>query len=287
MEQENQPQEHLPNLHVEIIGVNKYNHLKSLKSDVLTDEQKKQIELFESKSTQATPEQIQANFDYFDKIKQPKKEIEFSISAKELYKAFKSNFETVTGKEFKIIEDVTIKNLEPIIYYFSKDERFFECENLSKLSVPSFEKGLLIIGTYGNGKTSTLRVFEHIFKMVKPITFKGYTANDVVNMFEKCDSDIDRDEFEARMWRGKRFFDDVKTEKMASNYGKINLFKEIIEERYSRKLITHITCNFKEGFEGDLEAAVDEFGEKYGSRVYDRIFEMFNIIEFKGKSFRK
>lgn len=285
MEQENQHKD-LQKFPVEMIGVNKYNHLKSLKSEVLTDEQKKQIELFESKSTQATPEQMKANFDYFDKIKQPKKNIEFSVTAKQLYKAFKANFETVTGKEFKIVDE-TIENLEPIIYYFSKDERFFQCKNLSKLSVPSFEKGLLMIGTYGNGKTSTLRVFEHIFKPIKSMTFKGYTANDVVNMFEKCDSDVDRNEFEAKMWRGKRFFDDVKTEKMASNYGKINLFKEIIEERYSRKLITHLTANFKEGFEGDLEAAIDEFGEKYGSRVYDRVFEMFNIIEFKGKSFRK
>jgi len=282
MENQNQPQGISS-----IIGVNKYNHLKSIKPENRTEEEKKMIEIYEAKSTQATPEQIQANFDYFDKLKQQKEEFEFSITAKHLWNLFKSNFELVNKKEFQIIPEITIENLEPIIYYFSKDERFFNCKNLSKLSIPSFEKGLLIIGTYGNGKTSTMRVFEHIFKPIKSMTFKGYSANEVVNMFEKCDSDIDRDEFEAKMWRGKRFFDDVKTEKLASNYGKVNIFKEIFEERYSRKLITHATANFKDGFEGDIDAAVEEFGEKYGNRVYDRIFEMYNIIEFKGKSFRK
>jgi len=270
-----------------IIGVNKYNHLKSLKPESLSDEQKQQIESYEAKSTQATPEQIKANFDYFDKIQQPKEDVEFKISAKHLYDLFKLNFHTINKRPFIKVENVTIKNLEPLIYYFSKDERFFGCENLSKISVPSFDKGILLVGTYGNGKTSTMRVFEHIFKEIESTTFKGYSANEVVNMFEKCNSDIDRDEFEARMWRGKRFFDDVKTEKIASNYGKVNLFKEIFEERYSRKLITHATCNFKEGFEGDVDIAIEEFGEKYGNRVYDRMFDMFNIIEFKGNSFRK
>ena len=113
-------------------------------------------------------------------------------------------------------------------------------------------------------------------------------------MFEKSSSEIQRDEFEKIMWRGSRYFDDLKTERIASNFGKVNIFKEILEERYNRMNTnstsinkTFITCNFKEGFENDIEAAIDEFGEKYGGRVYDRIFEMFNILEFKGLSFRK
>ena len=79
-----------------------------------------------------------------------------------LWILFKSNFKITNNKPFEISE-FTIKNLEPIIYYFSKDERFFECYNLKKeFSVPSFDKGLLIIGNFGNGKTSTMKVFENI-----------------------------------------------------------------------------------------------------------------------------
>ena len=215
------------------------------------------------------------------------KETEFKIKAKALYDLFKDKFNEVAGRPFIKIEGITIKNLEPIIYYFSKDERFFESENLCKLSEPSFDKGLLIIGNFGNGKTSTMITFEKIFQNIKGVSFKGYTANEVVGMFEKCSDDISKKEFERKVNFGNRYFDDVKTERLASNFGKVNIFKDILESRYNNKVKTFITCNFKDGFEGNIEVALEEFGEKYGGRVHDRLFEMFNIIEFKGKSFRK
>lgn len=273
------------------IGIRKYEYLRSLKFDDLSEIQKKQIEDYESKSKTQTPEQKKKQTEYFKRILEPVEEKEFSITAKELWVLFKANFQEVNKRPFVKIEGITIKNLEPLIYYFSKDERFFECENLKKeLSVPSFEKGILIIGNFGNGKTSTMKVFEKIFKGIKGIGFKGFSTNEVVMMFEKCTgdkSDVLRDEFNKLMFSGSRYFDDLKTERIASNFGKVNIFKEILEERYNRKSKTHGTCNFKKDFPNDFEMAIQEFQEKYESRVYDRIFEMFNIIEFKGKSFRK
>ena len=290
MQQQKHSQE-IDNIETSIIGIRKYEHLKSLKAESLSDEQKKQIEVYESKQRFATPEQIELQNNYFDKILKPKEKKPFSITSRKLWELFKANFQEVNGRPFIKIEGITVKNLEPLIYYFSKDDRFFECENLNKeLSVPSFDKGLLIIGNYGNGKTSTMKVFEKIFKGIPDVGFKGYSANETVLMFEKCtgdEADTLRKEFEKTMWRGIRYFDDLKTERIASNFGKVNIFKEILEERYRLQSKTHITCNYKEGFENDLQAAVDEFGDKYGGRVWDRIFEMFNVIEFKGKSFRR
>lgn len=271
-----------------MIGFNKYQNLKSLKPENLTEEQSSQIKAYELKQTKATPEQFAREVKHFERVFQPEVKKEFSITAKELWILFKSNFQEVNKRPFIKIEGVTIKNLEPLIYYFSKDVRFFECDNLNKeLSVPSFDKGLLIIGNFGNGKTSTMKVFEKIFKGVSGVGFKGYSANEVVTMFEKCSTDLDREAFENQLWRGIRYFDDLKTERIASNYGKVNIFKEIIEERYNRKAKTHVTCNFKKDYPDDLNAALDEFEDKYEGRVYDRLFEMYNIIEFKGKSFRK
>lgn len=270
-----------------VVGPRKYEYLKSLKFEDLTDEEKAKIEFYESKNRVATPEQVKKNKEFLQGLVGEKPKVDFSITARKLWEIFKANFQEVNGRPFVKIEGVTIKNLEPLIYYFSKDNRFFECDNLTNLSEPSFEKGLLIIGNFGNGKTSTMKVFEKIFKGISGIGFKGFSANEVVTMFEKCNNDVDRTEFEKSMWRGTRYFDDLKTEKIASNYGKVNLFKEIIEERYNRKSKTYVTCNFKKDFPNDLNAALDEFEDKYESRVYDRLFEMFNIIEFKGKSFRK
>jgi hypothetical protein len=270
-----------------VIGPRKYEFLKSLKISELTDDDKARMEYYESKHRTATPEQIQKNKEFLQGLLDEKPKVEYSITAKQLWELFKANFEAVNGRPFVKIDGITIKNLEPLIYYFSKDKRFFECENLSRLSEPSFEKGLLIIGNFGNGKTSTMKVFEKIFKGIPGIGFKGFSANEAVTMFEKCSLDTDRNEFEKMMWRGIRYFDDLKTERLASNFGKVNIFKEIIEERYDRKSKTYVTCNFKKDFPNDLNAALDEFEDKYESRVYDRLFEMFNIIEFKGKSFRK
>lgn len=270
------------------IGFNRYQFLKGLSFEDLTEEEKGQIKAYEELH-QPTEEQIENRKKFVRRIvaPEPEKEVEFKITAMQLFKLFKEKFLEVNGRPLIKIEGITIKNLEPLIYYFSKDERFFGCENLSKLSEPSFDKGLLVIGNFGNGKTSTMITFERIFQNIKGISFKGYSANEVVGMFEKCGDDISKKEFERKVNFGTRYFDDVKTERIASNFGKVNLFKDILESRYNNKVKTLVTCNYKEGFKGDTKAALDEFGEKYGGRVHDRLFEMFNIIEFKGKSFRK
>lgn len=271
-----------------IIGIRKYEYLKSINPEHLSDEQKEQIRVFEERKNICFNSKKAS--DYFKELNKGKVQKELQVEARELYDLLVKKFPEVNGKQFQKQEGITIANLSPLIYYFSKDKRFFECDNLSRISEPSFDKGLLIIGGFGNGKTSVMKTFESIFKGIKGFNFKGYSANEVVTEFEKCtgdNADILRKEFENSMWKGIRYFDDLKTERIASNFGKVNIFKEILEERYRLGSLTYVTCNYKEGFPNDLEKALDEFEDKYGSRVYDRLYQMFNIIEFKGKSFRK
>jgi len=267
------------------IGYNKYQNLKNLPYATLTDLEKSQIEGFEQKNMPSL-EQREWSKNYIANMLSQKEEKPFKTTALLLGNVFKTTFVSVHGKEF-VKDEFTTNNILPLVYYFAKDLRFFECENLSKSSNPSFDKGILIVGTFGNGKTAAMRVFEQIFRTIKGMSFKGYTANEVVTMFEKCNDEISKEDFNKKVNSGQRYFDDIKTERIASNYGKVNIFKDIFETRYNSKLKTFITCNYKEGFEGNVEVALEEFGEKYGGRVYDRLFEMFNVIEFKGKSFRK
>jgi len=277
------------------IGYNKYQNLKNLPFSTLTDLEKSQMEEFKQKHLPST-EQREWSKNYIANMLSQKEEKPFKTTALLLGNVFKANFFEVHGKEF-VKDEFTTNNILPLVYYFSKDPRFFKCENLSKSSNPSFDKGILIVGTFGNGKTAAMRVFEKIFRTVKGMSFKGYTANEVVTMFEKCNDELSKEDFNKKVNLGQRYFDDIKTERIASNYGKVNIFKDILETRYNKmfdkieekKIIekTYITCNYKEGFEGNVEVALEEFGEKYGGRVYDRLFEMFNVIEFKGKSFRK
>lgn len=186
-----------------------------------------------------------------------------------------------------IANDIVLENIKPLFHYFLGDQKkFLKCKSISHLSEPRLDKGLLIIGTYGNGKTSVFKAFESAL-ICTNIRFKGFTTNEIVNLFEACERPSDKEEFYKTMNYGTRYFDDVKTERTANNYGKAELMKDILEARYINKSRTYITCNFKEGADGNVELALLEFRDKYGTWVYDRLFKMFNIIVFKGESFRK
>jgi DNA replication protein DnaC len=143
------------------------------------------------------------------------------------------------------------------------------------------------MGGYGNGKSSIMAAVQNVLQHHPTLSFAIRDANDVVLEYEQTDRPEDRKGLLRPLMNGRCFFDDIKTESIASNYGKKNLFKDILEIRYKNKLLTHVTCNYAAGENGNVQAGLNEFGQKYGGRVYDRLKDMFNIVEFKGKSFRR
>ncbi|UZO81364.1 hypothetical protein NBT05_02560 [Aquimarina sp. ERC-38] len=222
------------------------------------------------------------------------------ISRTILWKLFKKAYVLAHNKKFVETPD-TLANIAPVIEYFSMHENFFRRKALitktgnTKL-VPGFNKGLLIVGGYGNGKTTIMEalglVFDH-YRM--PMRFKGYKAHNLVTEYERIGADktyleSSKYQFCHRLTHCKGLYiDDVKKEREASNYGKVNLIRDILEKRYDHKQgKTYITCNYREGdTTNDLEDALAEFGELYGGHIYDRLFSMFNILEFKGPTFRR
>ena len=210
------------------------------------------------------------------------------ITSNILWKLFKITYKIETGKEFEETDE-SLKNISPIIKYFAYDDEFFECDRLvSEFNNPSFDKGLLIIGNYGNGKTSIMTSLSKMTIHYKiPIRFQYVNANQLVTEWETIQSPGEKSLFFEKYLCKCLYIDDVKKEKTASNYGKTEVIKEILEKRYDKKLRTLITCNYRDSDNSsDLSDALIEFN-RYGNHIYDRLFEMFNIIEFKGKSFRK
>ncbi len=209
------------------------------------------------------------------------------ISAKALLKYFLQEFKRMHGVDF-IQNPETMGNLLPLIYYFAKDKRFFECQNLRTdiIKYPSFDKGLFIMGNYGIGKTNYLKVFEEMFKKYYPHRFKIISTKDIVREYECCQTPNDKDYYYKRMYGGKLALDDTGSERKANNFGSNETLIEILETRCDRGLITHLTSNYAEGCEYDVAESLLAMNIRYGGRVYDRIFENFNIIEFKGKSMR-
>ncbi|WNH10010.1 hypothetical protein [Thalassobellus suaedae] len=286
-----------------LIGKRKYEALKALDLENITDETLlafnlqfknitvgealKMIKDYEEKYTYLSGDVAKKVGEYFEKINKPQSEKKSKELDKELlWELFTKNYFINEGVRYSK-ELQSIENIKPLIYYFIGDlENFKNCNNVSELSEPSLNKGLLIIGGYGNGKTSVMKAFESSFKKSN-IVFRSYTTNDLVMMYEAIDNQFDKDLYNNNLRSGTIYFDDVLSERDASNFGKVNIMKEIFEERYNRSLRTYITCNYKDDTNDDLEVGLAQFGERYGSRVYDRLFSMFNIIEFKGKSFRK
>lgn len=227
------------------------------------------------------------NQEYFERLSNLNStEKKVTLNKQELWNAFKLYFELDVKKPLIQSEDF-LENLKPLFYYFTGNlDSFKRCSRVSDVSIPGLDKGLLIIGDFGNGKSTIMNVLERCMIGTSKY-FKGYSANDVVLQFEGCESPSEREFLIKRMSKGTLYFDDIKSERMANNYGKTEIFREIFENRYNNKAKTFVTCNYKKGYEGDLGNGLVEFGEKYGNRVYDRIFEMYNVIEFKGKSLRK
>jgi DNA replication protein DnaC len=209
-----------------------------------------------------------------------------NFSKKELWQKFIETFYAMYGK--KIIQDTsTINNLKVLFYYFLGDEQFFECDNLrGDITNPSFQKGLLIIGGFGLGKTDYFKVFERVFVKLSNYRFKFFSSKELVAKYELCNTPLDKKSFFKDVDRKRMFIDDLRSERLASNYGKFDVIEEVLSFRYDRKLTTFTSCNYSNNNQC-VKETIEELGATYGGRIYDRLYESFNIIEFTGKSYRR
>lgn len=204
------------------------------------------------------------------------------------WRVFINHYKTANNVGFKQTPE-SIINVSTVFNYFLWHDDFFKSPILRMdFNEPDFKKGLLLVGSYGNGKTSILRAFESVFKKYNYSNkFKIVNALDMVLEWEQIKDQEGKADFFHKYSTRILCIDDVKKERKASNYGISEIVGDVMLMRYNKGLKTHLTCNYVEGdAELNLRKSLEEFS-RYGEHFYDRLFEMFNIIEFKGKSFRK
>lgn len=131
-------------------------------------------------------------------------------------------------------------------------------------------KGILLIGPVGCGKTSLMKVFNHLAIPSKKFTMRP--TRDISIEFIQ-------DGYPVLHKYGKSIknycFDDLGVEQNMKHFGnECNVMGEILLSRYdlykTTNLITHATTNLN----------ADELEKIYGNRVRSRLREMFNLVAF-------
>ena len=186
----------------------------------------------------------------------------------------KDKIQIVEDRAKILIDDFELTEIYKILTeYFGRDEAFTNRGfNLNK--------GLLVIGSVGSGKTEAFNVFREMFRcsdkffqvvscrqIIRDYTIEGAK---VLNRYGK--------ESESTI-----YFDDLGLEEVnAKMFGNsANVMGEILLDRYEsfkrKRVLTFASSNL----------TATQFEEVYGARMRDRMKEMFNVIKVEGNSFRK
>ncbi|MEY8869013.1 ATPase [Meridianimaribacter flavus] len=170
------------------------------------------------------------------------------------------------GKNFKIYEEDEVV-LYKLCIYFIRD--FEACE---KLNIDP-NKGILLSGPVGCGKTSLMKLLRHIVPHQK--SYELIPTRNITFAFNNIGYKTIQEYGNSNFY----CFDDLGVETTGRHFGKdCNVMGEILLSRYDlflqRKIRTHATTNLN----------AQELEERYGNRVRSRMRQLFNLIAFDRES---
>ena len=201
---------------------------------------------------------------------QPTKTIQSHYSYDEVITWLEKKGVELYGNHFKILEtDYPI--VYKLIAYFLKDEPtcFQYGINLNK--------GILLTGPIGCGKTSLMNLMKYLTATEHKFFVKP--CRDINFEFIQEGYQIIHKYSNGKLYQSEPrtyCFDDLGTENNLKYFGnECNVMAEILLSRYdlfiSKKLFTHITTNL----------SATEIEKHYGNRVRSRLREMVNLIAFE------
>lgn len=171
--------------------------------------------------------------------------------------------------------------------YFSLDKDFPATAINMGIKNPSLDKGILLFGGYGSGKTWMMQLFEknksqcYVTINAKNIADKyevsGGENSELINPITNPVNDA---EHFYQPYTGI-CIDDIGTEDVKNNYGnKKNVIGDLIELKYAKGKCGRL-------LHGTTNLTAKELNEFYGDRIISRMREVFNIIHLPGSDRRK
>lgn len=178
------------------------------------------------------------------------------------------NYLNAYGK-YKFGESFNLKNDDAIIIYKLIIYAIRDEENCDKLGI-DLNKGILLNGPIGCGKTSLMTLLKH---------FMYADMNYLIKSTRDISAEYNIDGYSTILKYGKTAkiycLDDLGVEQNAKHFGnECNTIAEILLHRYdllrAQNIVTHATTNLN----------ANELDKIYGNRVRSRLREMFNLISF-------
>lgn len=208
--------------------------------------------------------------EYWDKITQPIEHPSFT---------FYQHIQRLKADGFKI-DKYNHDVIRLLCLYFAGDSDFEGAQEGFSL-----DKGLLLFGNVGCGKTSLIKFFQvnqvNSFIMVSCRSVAADYANagpQESKRFIDYYSGLVRPTVSQNLFGHRELglcFDDLGTEGDKKNFGnELNVMEEVLTNRYDKlqelKGLTHVTTNL----------TASEIEERYGTRLKSRMREMFNMLTF-------
>ena len=142
--------------------------------------------------------------------------------------------------------------------------------------------GLLLAGTCGNGKTTTMRAVQSVIQLLNNTCYNRSDMR-IGNRLLEAKEITQLSDKDGQLTVYKTvpvlFLDDLGREPTeVLKYGNVSSpITELLEYRYNQRLTTIVTTN--------LEPS--EVRQKYGDRIADRFNEMFALVSYTGVSYRR
>lgn len=137
--------------------------------------------------------------------------------------------------------------------------------------------GLMLTGEVGTGKTTMMRAMRDVLRSYGREA-KMFIASDFRALFVD-NEELTNDQILGGRWCRFLLLDDVGTEaREIRDFGNVIWpFPRIVEARYNKALPLIFTTNL----------SADAIAQEYGSRVWDRLRQMCDVVTYNDESFRQ